>query len=347
MIRVLFGEDNFSITQALNDIRKSLGSPDLRDANTTVLQGVETSLEQLSAACDTIPFLSEKRLVVMEGLLHSVEPRRRRGRGQQTAFKEENSRIAQWKGLADYLNGVPDTTELVFLEGALRKDNPLLRRLSRVATVIVKGFPRLDNEPLRQWIRESVAKRGCNMDPRAVRYLADIVGGNLWIMDSEVEKLCLYTVDKEIREEDIRAIVAPAREANIFAAVDAVIEGRSALAVDLLHRLMQSGAAVSYILVMLARQLRLLMLAKEMKAHKLREDEIGRRLGISAPFVLKKTLEQERKFTFQRLRQIHARLLETDLGIKRGQITEEVALDLLIAQLCDEPKEIRARISYR
>jgi len=51
--------------------------------------------------------------------------------------------------------------------------------------------------------------------------LARLVGGNLWAMSSEIDKLALYTLGRRIEVEDVKKITSSAQEANIFALVDA------------------------------------------------------------------------------------------------------------------------------
>ena len=335
MIYIFYGDNDFSRHQALKEIKEGIGPPELQEANTSVLQGSQITLPELAAACDTVPFLSEKRLVVVEKLLSSQERRGRRQRGRQVPTDDEDSRAIQWQGLVEHFQSMPSTTELVFLEGPLRNDNPLLAQLRQLAKVV--RFPSLSGEALHQWIRTAVVGKGGRISPAATRSLAELVGGNLWVMDNEVEKLCLYTDGREIQKEDVEILTTPAREASIFAAVDAVLEGTPSLATELFHRILQSGAGVPYVLSMLARQVRFLILAKEAKGRGVSNADIGKRLGISAAFALRKTLNQERNFTLDRLKEIYSKLLETDLSIKTGKIEEEIALDLLVAQLCSEP----------
>ena len=73
MLHILIGEDDFSIHQALEEIRKSAGDPAALMPNTTVLEGGKVTPEQLRAACDTVPFLADKRLVIVERLFERFE----------------------------------------------------------------------------------------------------------------------------------------------------------------------------------------------------------------------------------------------------------------------------------
>ena len=331
MIYFLYGQDDFSIHEALSNIKAGIGSTDLLDADTTVLQGPQTTLAELSATCDTVPFLAPKRLIIVEGLLSALEDRgpRRRGRGSSATA---NPILAQWKGLREYLNRMPDSTELVFIDGPLSRNNPLLSELGPLGRVL--GFPSLTGEELRRWIRDRVALEGAKITPQALRLLADLVGGNLWILHGEIQKLGLYKGSEPIQEEDVRSLVAPVREASIFAGVDAILDNKPAVALRVFHQLLQSGANVTYILAMVARQVRLTILAKELKAQRLSDAEKARRLGISSGFPLKKTLEQEGRFSLERLKELHHQLLETDLSIKTGALEETIALELLVVQLC-------------
>jgi DNA polymerase-3 subunit delta len=80
LLHILIGEDDFSIHQALDTIKKSLGDPASLMPNTMVLEGDKVTPEQLRAACETVPFLADKRLVVVDGLLERFEPK---GRGSK------------------------------------------------------------------------------------------------------------------------------------------------------------------------------------------------------------------------------------------------------------------------
>ena len=74
MLHVLVGEDDYSIRQALGEIKKGIGDATALMTNTTLLDGRQVTVAGLRAACETVPFLAEKRLVIVEGLLERFEP---------------------------------------------------------------------------------------------------------------------------------------------------------------------------------------------------------------------------------------------------------------------------------
>ena len=127
-------------------------------------------------------------------------------------------------------------------------------------------------------------------------------------------------------------MVSYARDASIFAAVDAILERRPGPSLRAIHQLLQGGAAPAYLLFMLARQVRLLILAKELKAEGVAGNEMGGRLGISG-YPLRKTLNQEASFTAERLAEIHRQILEADLSLKSTGSDDGMIIDLLVARL--------------
>ena len=131
------------------------------------------------------------------------------------------------------------------------------------------------------------------------------------------------------------------REANIFMAVDAMIEGRAGVAIGQVHLLLQAGRPAAFVLAMMARQVRLLILAKELKSRRVPQGELGGRLGL-AGYPLRKTLEQAGKTDAQRLVDMHRRLVEADLSIKSTGADEELILDVLIAESSPSPSRRRS-----
>ena len=187
----------------------------------------------------------------------------------------------------------PETTLLLLSDGPLNANNPLARQLSAVCTVEEQTAPR--GEQLARWIKETAEAKGAAISPTAIRAMADLVGGDLWTLDQELEKLSLYAAGREVGEGDVRLMVSQVREASIFEAVDAMIEGRPQAALRLLAQLRDDGREPLYIIAMVERQLRLLALARDAAERRLPQNELKRALGTSSDFVVRKTMEQARR----------------------------------------------------
>ena len=328
MLHVLIGEDDFSVRQSLEEIKKGVGDQSALAANTTILDGQQVTLAQLQAVCNTVPFLAEKRLVVVEGLLGRFEPGSKSGKKKAA---RPGSQQDECKSFADCVSRIPGSTEVVLVDGRIGSRNPLLRELS--ATTPVKSFPLLREARLRQWIERRVTGAGGSISPKAVELMVRFVGSNLWIMASEVDKLALFVRGRRIEEEDVRLVVSYAQEANVFATVDAILESRAGVAQELLQQLLRQGAAPAYLLVMLARQVQLMVRVKGLKNLRKSRNEIQSQLGLTSDFVLHKALEQADRYSPARLREVYHKLLEADIAIKTGKYESELALNILVAEL--------------
>jgi len=330
LLYILSGEDDFSISQSLEEIKRSIGDQSILMTNTTILDGQQLTLDQLKTVCETVPFLSEKRLIIVEGLLGRFESRSRASR--QRKLTTEANQKDDYKSFGDYIVNIPDSVVLVLIEGKISRNNQLFKKLSDKAEV--RPFPLLNITKLRQWIQKRVAEEGGSISPKAIDLLTRLIGSNLWIMASEISKLVLFTSGRRIEEEDIKLIVSYARQASVFAMVDAILEFKASVAEKLLHQLLQEGAAPAYLLFMLLRQVRMIVRAKDLKKQRKSKTEIQSTLGITAEFALRKTLEQADSHSFERLKAIYHKLLEADLAIKTGKYGDELALNILITELC-------------
>jgi len=329
LLYILWGQDDFSINQALEEIKTGLGDPASLLTNTTIFEGQQLTMGQLQEVCGALPFLAEKRLVIVKGLLERFEAKSKSNR------QKKNARSADWQNefklLGDYTGQMPDSTILVIIGYDIKSGNPLLRELADKAKV--RSFPFLKGEGLNQWVRQRVTQEGGIISPGAVDLLVRLVGGNLWVMTGEINKLVMYASGRRIEEGDVKTVVGYVQQTNVFALVDAIVESKAGVAEKLLQQLLQIGVSPAFLLTMLSRQLRLIVLAKTVKGRVKSRTEIQHRLGL-AEFALRKTLEQADRYPWERIKEVYRRVLETDLSIKTGKYDGELALDILVAELC-------------
>jgi DNA polymerase-3 subunit delta len=332
MLCILYGQDDFSLSRALEKIKADLGDRETVATNTTDLDGQRLTLGELRNKCDAAPFLSSHRLVIVDGLLGRFEEKQSRPRSGKAKSKNGPG---EWEGLDSYIRQIPETTVLVLVDGEVKENNPVLKRLSSIAEV--RAFPLLRGKDLTAWIRKRVKTEGGDITPQAVSLLAELIGGDLWAMDGEIQKLLLYSQERSISEDDVRQLVSCIQEANIFALVDAVAEGRTELAQRILHRLYDEGVPPPYILVMITRQFRLIAQARDL-GQGLSRLQIQDRLGLKSSYGLDKTISQAELYDFEGVKRAYDKLLATDLAIKTGKYSDKLALELLVTELvCPNP----------
>ena len=326
-VHLIYGDD-FLVSQALREMRQRVGPPEVMEPNYHYISAADASLANLRPVCDAIPFLAEIRLVVVEGALTAADPRDTTGPRRRAGGRGRG--LPVWDGLEAYLPQMPPTTVLVFADGPLRRPNPLLERLRPLAQV--RELPTPTREGLTRWLREGAAAKGAQITPGAIVLLSRLVGASLRVLDNELEKLALYAGDGPINEGHVRALVSQAREVNVYSAIDSLLEGKYSEAFRSMVRLREGGADFSYIVAMLARQLRQVLLAKELVESGVRASQVGGRLNIGSEYAVRKTVEQARGLPRSRLVKLYQRLLEADVTVKRGRLDEDTALQLLVRQ---------------
>ena len=153
MIYVFHGPDEFSIAQAVWDLKGKVGLPDLREPNTSAFNWNGLQLGQLVSTASAIPFLAERRLVIVSGLLSRID------RGEADAKN-------RWSGLGTAMQTLPDSTDVVFVDkDILREKGAALRLLGPEALVRRFDLPR--RERLQAWIRDRVLEAGSEIDSAA------------------------------------------------------------------------------------------------------------------------------------------------------------------------------------
>lgn len=324
MIAVYHGSDDFSAEEALEALRAELDRDGQLAANTDRIDGANANPDELLARCQTVPFLSAHRLIIVRGLLVRFE------RAASRRRRREEDGLGPWEAFITGLRALPETTTLVFLDGQLSAQNPFLRAIKPLADV--REFTGLKQRDVAAWINQRAPRYGLVLEARATAALASLVGADLRTLNGELQKLATYAQGRPVTEADVRSLVSLAREPNVFAWADAVVEGRAQEALTQLQRLLAEGEPPQYLLVLLTRQYRLLLLTKELQNQRIRATELPSRLGVPG-FVAQRLLKQAPAYTFDRLRLAYRRLVEADLSVKRGVYDKETALQLLTAEL--------------
>ena len=319
MIRVLHGEDEYARSEALVKIRESAASPEMRDPNTTVFEGHGFTVNDVIGAAQFVPFMADRRVVIVHGVL---------GRMQ----KRDKSLGNEWRELTAKLSEIPATTELVFVEDVSLRDNGLALK-SVGPSARIQQYRIMRRQELETWVRDRFVFYGAKTNREAVARIAWLAGTDTRLLDQEIKKLALYAGNREVTSEHVNIMVPDARETNIFAAVDAVLERRPAVAMKLLYSLLSGGSSVQRILSMLARQVRLLILTIELQKQGIESEELGKRIGLTNRYALDKTMRQSHNFGTDHLANILRRLLSADLAIKQGEINERLAVELLVGEL--------------
>ena len=97
MLYIFHGQNSWAMAEAVRQLEAQVGPPEVRDSNYHRLSASQTSLVEVQGYCWAVPFLAERRLVVLEGLLEMAESRA--GRGSEAG--KGQSALEAWEGLPE------------------------------------------------------------------------------------------------------------------------------------------------------------------------------------------------------------------------------------------------------
>jgi len=315
MISVLCGEDDFSIQQALIEIKLMLDSS--HSGSWIELKAPDVTVDQIIMSCSTVSLFGEKRNVIVRGLIG--------------LFESNKFKLANWQNLLALLQSLPDTVDLIFVDGVLRRSNPFLKEIKDITSI--KQFPVLKGSQLLDWVNNRSRHLGLNFRPKVIQFFLKRAGSNLWVLSNELEKLSIYTAGRVVEKKDVVDLVSDQDDTAIFAIFDSVIKSDITRALNINSALIQSGRSSISIILTIHRQLRRVAIARDLIQSGIRQSQIGIRLKLS-DYPLKKTLEQLTLFSDNDVKRWYSSLHEVDTRIKETNLSSLQALDYLIAQLC-------------
>ncbi len=321
---ILHGDDSISRDAALTRMREAMGKDG--DLNRSEFDAAQASVAEVLAAVKSLPFLAEKRLVIVKGLISRVT---RKGAGQ--AGKAEADR------LIDELPSLPAFARLALVESeALSANNRVLKAARTMENGFIAGFSKPQN--LANWIRQRAEDEyGASITARAAHAVATVVNDDLLRAEGELHKLvCYVDGEREIGEEDVAVLSPYVPEANVFEMVDALASGDGKRALALIHRSLRHdpGDPGFRLFALIVRQFRLLSMTLDHldRGGGSQGGTIARAVGVP-PFVAGKLATQSRRFSATQLDAILKRLQRYDQEMKTGRIAPRLALDLLVTSL--------------
>ena len=332
-IYLFHGEDDLSSREAVQGLVARMKESPVWECNVAFFEGEKLVPADLFTTCQTVPFLADKRLVVVTNLLARLSSSNA-GTSREDASQERaprGSKKALVEELAAFLPSVPDFCRLVFLEEQLVPErDPILKAILGLGGIV--RVNRLEERGLIGWIRDRASKVGCRVSAEAAEELAVAVGPNARLLNGEMIKLATYCQERTIGAEDVRSLVSDARKANVFAMVDALGLRQPEVALREMRKLLGEGDHPLRIMGMVARQFRLLIQVKELTESGAGPDEIARAVGLP-PRASASLQRQACNFSFEQLERAHRRLLDADFQLKTGVLEPDAALELLMLEL--------------
>lgn len=193
-----------------------------------------------------------------------------------------------------------------------------------------KLFPEMSPAQAAQLAQRLVATAGSSIAPGTASALAAAVGTDGWAIANAAATLGGYRYGAAVTAEDVARYGSAAAGGSVFDLTDALGGRDGKLATRLLQQLLAAGEEPLYLAAMLARQLRLVALAKDAS---LAPAQLASRHKIH-PFVAGKLVRQADAFTWPRLAAAFRSLARADADLKSaGSANGPAVLQRLVASI--------------
>ncbi len=194
---LFYSSDDFMLYEAKTTIKDKHHSDAFNFDVFDVKSPDNKPMEQIIDILNTMPFLSGRRVVIIENI-------------QKLSKKDI-------KKLEEYLTNPANTSLLIMLfEGASPRlfDASVIKNIKEISlNVLEKDIP--------SWIRETAKRKGIEFTDRAIEYLIICVGTDMGMLYSEIEKFSSWNADK-IDIDDVKGMVYAGAEYSAFDLINAL-----------------------------------------------------------------------------------------------------------------------------
>jgi DNA polymerase-3 subunit delta len=300
-------------------LRNRLIDPAYRELNYKVFYGEKLSINEVINDLETLPMISKHKLLVIKEA--------------EKINKNDETKIINYFNRTSLKNSF-STLIIIYKENNPNKE--LITAVERIG--IAANFSITNKAKLALWIKSKFRQSNKKITQEALFYLQSIVGSDLGHLFNEIEKIDIYTKDKEIIEkEDVIITIGGSEAVNIFKVLDSVGDKDIKNAMDGLVKLNQGNLHHLSIFAMIYRQIKLILQAKLLLSKGFNFKEVEKKLKLPY-FVVEKIIKQSKKYTFKEICKSYELLNIADLEFKDSQKEPKIILEELVMNIVNQGK---------
>ena len=332
-VYLLFGSEMYLKDKIIVKVKDKYIDKSFETLNYVNIDGKNASHDDIINACETLPFMSEKKIVIVEEL-----PLFKANSKESSSNKEDV--------ISDYVINVSESTCLIFIVKEEKVDNrkKVIKNIKKVGRVI--ELERLKNEELDKWVIEEFKKHKKKINRNIVSYFLSGLSyldrntdKTLYDLENETNKVANYLGDREeVTKTDIDFTKPKSLENDIFKLIDYTSQKNTSMAIEMFNEMILSGEATQLVMHMIIRQMRLLLTSKLLNEKGYSMKVIGQKINVYHNFIIQKLLTQGRGFTEEELITGLKKCRDTDRDIKTGKIDAKLGMEMLIVELSQKYK---------
>jgi DNA polymerase-3 subunit delta len=308
------GDDESLVRAAVTDLVHRLVGAGDRSLMVDEFDGDEYELRSVVDAAQTMPFLTDRRIVLARGL------------GRFTAD--------ELAPLLDYLADPLTSTDLVLVAGGGRLPKAFHDAVKRAGAEVIDASPPSRPRDRQAWIGEQAADAGVRLSGAAATLIAERLGEDAGRADGILATLAAtYGAGRALGPADVEPFLGEGGGVPPWDLTDAIDRGDTARALALLARMTGAGGRHP-LQVMAILHGHYARLARLDGADVRTDDDAAATLGIKPGFPAKKALQQYRRLGGPGVHRAVELLASADLDLRGAKdLDDDVVMDVLVARL--------------
>ena len=311
-IYVVYGKDRRRTIDMLGEIvEKALGGADPQMA-LNMYDGTEANIAEVLVDLRTLPFLSERRVVVV---------------------KDADAFVSEYRDELEKYLEKPSATGILVMTVESFPANTRLAKKARQVGQVFEYKPVNRRELAGYLINYAARQHRLQLDNGTAAILVELAGDDTGLLSSEIDKIAAYmgqaAEGKRITQDLIQKLVGNNRQYNVFNVIDAMTRAETAAAMKHLDTMMTQDREAEYSAVgAFAWHFRRLYRGRVMLEQGLRDQAITKELRVwPQP---EQFMKQVRKMNIRQAASALRELMEIDLASKTGTGTVRAGLEKFI-----------------
>ena len=328
----LYGEEDYLVQWACDMIVQKYVEKAVMPLDLVRFRPDAFDVFKVSEACETLPVLSEKKVVILENFYFVW------GGAPAGVFGEDKKKI-----FSEMLKNIPASCLLVVCAPKAPdfKTDKFGTALSKTLIAAGKGyrFDHLEERQLLGFMKKRLVAAGKSADKKTLEMLAAESGYfnkeidyGLFNLDNDLKKIIALSKEEIITREEVEKGISDNLEHNTFKLLDSISSNRKEEAFRAVRDLFLSGYKEFQLLAMIINQLELMLCVCELRARGVSRPQMTKLLKVKE-YPLKKAIGFASGYSEEQLRYMLLRAFEVEANIKKGILKKELAFELFIAEI--------------
>ena len=316
---IFCGLDEELIKDGISLIVKKEVCEEFKELNLIKIDGMNTSFDDIMNACETMPFMSEKKVVIVY-------------RASFLQDRSDSTGTKVYNDIKKYVENLPpDTILIMYYLLNDKRDKPIKnKKLTAISKFLhIVYCDKLKKDKYLKKVSDVFKEKEKQIGRVELMYFCEKVQSNFDIIKREADKLISYCEGRGIKKDDINLLISNSNEDDIFDLVELIAQRKIDKAIDIMNEILYKSDQHMLIISAIEKHfLRLYEIKIKISKGKRLEDIISEyRLP---QFICEKLITQTNRFSERQLMELIKLCVKTETKLKSTGLEKNMEMEFLL-----------------